>query len=745
MTGRARALAWPALVVLGALAPLVPGLLPGRTLVWRDTAFLIGPVRCLVVEALREGRLPLWNPWEGAGQPLLEQSYHAALHPLSVATAYLSRSTDLFLASLVVAAALGAWMAARAAGAGREAAAVAGFGYGLSGYVLGMTSNASFLAGAATMPWVVAGLAYSASSPMGWLAAAAGVASAALAGDSGALVAGLVVGLGLAAGRGGFLRASAGAALGLAGGAIQLLPTMAYLPQTLRGTPQGFASAGIQWSLDPIRLPELVSPGLFVGIPRSFRAPVFEALGSPSDVPFPWAPSIFLGAPILLLALRGAWAIRSGRIVLVFAALFLWVSIGRHAGATQILGVLPVWGSLRYWEKMVAPLSLCLALGAALGAEARDRATPWLAAAAAAVALGAALAVSLAHTPAGAAGTLYRARLVNGLAFAGASLLALAAATAWARRGRVSAAGAVVAVVFLQSIAAAPFALHYGSEEALLERPPPIDAAAPGPRVITPLVRNFESGEGARDGIDRSHAREYRTGRPATNILSRLENAETYTGFGSLRWAVVNGAGDLKWPLLRRLGATHVVAAQPEDDEDRETLRLAIGPGRALPERTVDGIGVWELPHRPWASFATAARPAAGIQAAARALGEELRAGSAVVVVEGPSAPPTGPGVVHAISRGTAKVSVEAQSNGPALLVINDAFAPGWVAEIDGSPVPILAADVLVRAVQWPPGRHLLVMRYEPPAVVLGLATTALAGTVALVAILVQRRRRKAG
>jgi hypothetical protein len=740
---RANALVWPFLVAIGALAALVPGILPGRTLAWRDSAFLHGPVRILVVEALRNGKLPLWNPWEGGGQPILEQAFHAALHPASVATACLSDSIDLFLTVLVMSAALGAWVAARASGAGAAAAAVAGFGYGLSGYVLGMTSNATYLTGAATMPWAVAGLTHAASSPTGWILAAAGVAAAALAGDPGALIAGLAIGLGLAAGRGGVLRASAGAALGIAGGAVQLLPTLAYLPQTLRGALGSHSSAGIQWPLDPARLPEIVSPGLFVGIPHSFRAPVFEAMGSPSDVPFPWAPSVFLGAPLLLLAVRGAQRDRSGRILLALAVFFLWVSMGRHAGATQILGAVPVWGALRFWEKMVAPLSLCVALAAALGVEDLRGARPRWTTMSGAALLAIGGLVALAPTPGSAAGGLYQARLAQGMVFAGASLLALAAAAAWDRRNREAGARAIVLVVFLQSIATAPFALHYGSASALREHPPPIDAQAPGPRVISPLVRNFEVGDGERDGIDRSHAREYRTGRPATNVRARIQNAEAYTGFGSARTAILAGAGELKWPLLRRFGATHVVAPEPDDEEDREAVRLATGPAPEDPVRAADGIAVWALAHRPWASFSSAARSTDGVRAAALALAEELRAGSEVDVMEWPSALPTGPGRVLSISRGADEVAIEAQSDGPALLVVNDAFAPGWVAEIDGSPTPILPSNVLARAIQWPPGRHRLVMRYEPPAVALGVATSAAAVAVAFGALLMQRRRRK--
>jgi len=87
---------------------------------------------------------------------------------------------------------------------------------------------------------------------------------------------------------------------------------------------------------------------------------------------------------------------------------------------------------------------------------------------------------------------------------------------------------------------------------------------------------------------------------------------------------------------------------------------------------------------------------------------------------------------------------VEAESLGDGVLVVNDAWAPGWSATIDGAAVDVLPADVLVRAVRWPAGRHRLVMRYEAPGLVAGGWVSALALAVAVAALGVQRARRPA-
>jgi uncharacterized membrane protein YfhO len=100
----------------------------------------------------------------------------------------------------------------------------------------------------------------------------------------------------------------------------------------------------------------------------------------------------------------------------------------------------------------------------------------------------------------------------------------------------------------------------------------------------------------------------------------------------------------------------------------------------------------------------------------------------------------TSPGRVLRVDRGTDALSVEADSEGPALLVVQDAFWPGWRASIDGRPAEILATDALVRAVRWPPGRHLLQMVYDPPGVRIGLGLS-VAGSLLLAALAIRAAR----
>ena len=61
---------------------------------------------------------------------------------------------------------------------------------------------------------------------------------------------------------------------------------------------------------------------------------------------------------------------------------------------------------------------------------------------------------------------------------------------------------------------------------------------------------------------------------------------------------------------------------------------------------------------------------------------------------------------------GRSVVEVESALGG--ILVLNATYYPGWIAEIDGEPVPLMRADVLFRGVEVPPGRHRVEFRFAP-------------------------------
>lgn len=747
-------LRWLLLACVGAAVPAAWVLASGHTLVWRDTAQLNGALRPMIVESLRHLRVPGWNPWEGTGQPIFAQLLHGVLHPVSIGVALLTTSTDALIVALILFGALGAWVAARGLRSSPAAAAGAALAFASSGYVLSMADNTSYLMPTATGPWAVAGLVASARHRLGWAAGAAATAALALSGDPGSLFAFTIIGAGLAWSEArwrGLIQAGLGAALGFALAAIQYVPSWVYLADTARGA--GLLNPGDlhRWALAPWRVLELAAPGFFVGVPRSYDAPVFALLDGATPDRFPFTPSVFVGAAVLLLAAVGARRNRAARWLLGLALLFLWLSLGHRAGSQQALSWVPVWGALRYWEKMVGPLTLCLSLAAGAGVDALGVGPSRAVAKAAAVAAGLGIIVAVALSFPGVSGALRgdvaaaelaRRNLQVGLAQASMGLAALTAAVTLGAWRPNLLAGAVVAVLFLQSAAASPFALHLGERAVLEVRPPELAAPPPGPRVVAPLGCDFREARGSLDAIDLLNACERRTGRPSTNAEGGVDSVATYSSLTPGRWDMIIGAGQLFWPLARRFATSHVLAHPPTTEAEAEGLRAATLGATGFQALDRGQLLVWEVPHRPWASFAPSVRVARGREEAGAILAEELEADRPTVVVETRGAPPAvSSGRVLSVHRGAEEVLIEAESGADALLVVNDAWSPGWRAFVDGAEAELMPTDVLVRAVRWPAGRHRLVMRYEVPGLLVGEVVSGLAVLVGAGALAWQRRR----
>lgn len=119
-----------------------------------------------------------------------------------------------------------------------------------------------------------------------------------------------------------------------------------------------------------------------------------------------------------------------------------------------------------------------------------------------------------------------------------------------------------------------------------------------------------------------------------------------------------------------------------------------------------------------------------------------------VVILEGspPSAfPPHGGAPERPRARiieyvpGAARVEARAPSGG--YLVFSETFSPGWVASVDGKAVTTLRGDYNLVTVPLPPGRHEVRLRYRPLSVIAGGAISAATVLGLLAAALPFRRR----
>jgi hypothetical protein len=95
------------------------------------------------------------------------------------------------------------------------------------------------------------------------------------------------------------------------------------------------------------------------------------------------------------------------------------------------------------------------------------------------------------------------------------------------------------------------------------------------------------------------------------------------------------------------------------------------------------------------------------------------------------------------------EVVVRTESEQPAVLVLSDAFYPGWRAQVDGEDAPIHPANVLFRGVALPAGEHTVVFTYTPNGWRLGWGLAALGALLAVTLVCLAgwgfRRRRVPG
>ncbi len=144
------------LVILFLFAPALSG---KERLAFRDVSHFYTPLYDYVAARTSEQWLPLWNPLDQTGMPLLGETSTAVLYPVRYLLFALPVSTETTMAWYVVLhlilASFTARTAARWAGLGWQAANIAGLLYSVCGSVLFLYANPPFLVAAAWLPLVI--------------------------------------------------------------------------------------------------------------------------------------------------------------------------------------------------------------------------------------------------------------------------------------------------------------------------------------------------------------------------------------------------------------------------------------------------------------------------------------------------------------------------------------------------------------------------------------------------------------
>jgi len=129
--------------------------------------------------------------------------------------------------------------------------------------------------------------------------------------------------------------------------------------------------------------------------------------------------------------------------------------------------------------------------------------------------------------------------------------------------------------------------------------------------------------------------------------------------------------------------------------------------------------------------------PAFNPSAAALISRESIAAESAFAALA--EATPRAPTAARILQYGSQHVIIEADAPGPALLVLNDTNYPGWLAYVNGRPAEMLTANFLFRGVIVPPGKSTVEFKYQPASFRIGGGVSAAA--LAMLVILVWRER----
>jgi hypothetical protein len=74
------------------------------------------------------------------------------------------------------------------------------------------------------------------------------------------------------------------------------------------------------------------------------------------------------------------------------------------------------------------------------------------------------------------------------------------------------------------------------------------------------------------------------------------------------------------------------------------------------------------------------------------------------------------------------RVVLETEASAPSLLVLSEAWYPGWSASVDGSPARCVPANAWMRAVEVPAGRHRVELRFRSRLLLPGALVSLIAG-----------------
>lgn len=750
--------------------------IPGLVLIKRDAFQFFLPIKQYIIERLSSGELPQWFPYEGLGRPLLAIPVTGVFHPFTLLY-WLFPVHDAYRISTLLSCLIGAagtYLLGRVLRFSPAGAMIAAIGFSISGYVVSLTENIVYLYSTCALPSVVFTLEKALTTRrMLWHSSTAVVwASIFLNGDiQTGYYAGFValfwVWLRVERPR---IHALArvllmvGLTVLLSG--VQLAPTWITFTQSNRTEAISFHAEAIHWSTHPLRLLTLVlSPIVDDAEGDRIAAGLFGNNGQGRGPGGFWAESLYLGLPIVGLAILGAGRRRDLRVFTLLGTVGLLLALGSHGGIYDLFyDWVPLWSAFRYPEKLMGLVSFAIAMLAGGGfdvmREGRTSPFPWFGVGGLCLGISALLWPESSATMLADATGLFQPLAIHVAATVAKSGL-LTAATAfgvgatilWMRAGSgrgTKASACVIALILLDLTRANLPVLYTASAEAW--------TFTPG---LAEAIKNDAKGRGiehfrvlgikdAQADVSEQVSRAL-TSRERIAIIRRqglylehnatfqIESAQSYLPGNKLASQQVGRNANLR--SIARYNVAYLIGRPARFDQPHYAGSLVAKVpdyDLALVRNPVPVTPRAYLSKKP-ESYLPSSAPASFLER------EDFLRGE-VDVIEGLSIPATSAnqeGHAAVVEYRPEHIRIAVETPKPAVLVLSDAFEPGWEAKIDGGEVlPIFRANGLVRAVMLPCGKFTVLFSYETPWLLAGGWMSALGMIVSLSMIIMGWRNR---
>jgi hypothetical protein len=748
--------------------------LPGLVLIKRDAFQLFLPLKQYIIDRLSQGELPQWFPYEGLGRPLISLTVMGIFHPFTILYWLMPVQDAYRVATLLscLIAATGMFLLARRFGISRSGAAVGSIAFSCSGYVMSLTENLVYLYSICMLPLFLYALDRAhRTGRMAWLAwTALQWASIILNGDiQTAYYLGFVALLWTVmrterAWHAGLIRLAAVATLAVLVAAIQIAPAWVGYQHSDRADPSAFHAEAIHWSTHPLRfVTVLVAPAGDSGRGDQIAQALFRGAGQSRGPSGVWAESLYLGPVVVGLAVAAVWRRRDMRVFTLLAALGVALAMGSYGGVYELLyDWLPLWSAFRYPEKLMGLATFAVAMLAASGVDVlrgdRWDAMLWCVAAVLFAAFAGVLATDTVPRmfseawgiPSDLAQHISES-MSHSACFAAAGTLAMGGLLAWLawRPSEWTWAGAALVLLLTVDLARANLpAVQTSSSEIWTFTPGLVSALANDANVTGPgqfRILSIKDGTASvSEAVEKALTSRERIAALRRhglylehNAMFRIESIQHYLAGINPRVDQIGRNGNLRvaarYNVAYFIGrpvrfqnepfAGSVIATIPTFDLALARNPVPVTP-RAYLSRKPEVLSPLASLHSLLVREAFLTGEVDGIES------------SGVVLPEGKE------GRARIVEYQPENVRVAVETPEAAVLVLADAFEPGWTARTDGGQaLELFRANGLVRAVVVPPGRYEVNFHYETPWLRLGAGLSGLGSLVILLLFMVTRRQ----